>query len=289
MTDQRVEGSDAIATKIASFPRWHYQFELNGHVTPIHPPQRANSHRQRKRYFFDPLVELCGGSLEGKRVLDLGCNAGYWSLQAIEHGADFVLGIDGREMHIDQANFVFDVRTIERGRYDFRLGNIFDFDYEPWGKFDIVLCLGLMYHISKPVELIETISRVNDDILVIDTMLSVAPASYLRVRSEDVENPLHSADRELVMSPTKKAVVDMTMAFGYSVAVLKPQFTDYTAARKYRQGRRKAFLCAKKTSLENLSAPVERLGVVGDLRSYAWLAAHAAQRAARLPSKLARR
>jgi ribosomal protein L11 methylase PrmA len=41
-------------------------------------------------------------------VLDLGCNAGFWSLAAIDAGADLVVGIDGRQMHIDQANLVFE-------------------------------------------------------------------------------------------------------------------------------------------------------------------------------------
>ena len=264
--------SKVIKEKIDSFPRWHYQFELDGHLTPIHPPQRVNAHEQRKRYFFEPLVELCGGSLSGKRVLDLGCNAGFWSLEALERGADFVLGIDGRQMHIDQAHLVYDVKGIDKSKYEFRVGNVFDVSPDELGTFDIVLCLGLMYHVSKHVELMELMAAVNDDILVIDTLLSVAPGSYLRVRQEDVENPIHAADRELVMSPTKKAVVDLAKAFGYDVIVLKPRFTDYTGARNYRQARRRAFLCAKKTALDRVTAPIESTGFRGHLKDYVWLA-----------------
>jgi tRNA (mo5U34)-methyltransferase len=261
-----------IADKIASFPRWHYEFDLNGHRTPVHGHFRINSHEQRKRYFFEPLLELCGGSLEGKRVLDLGCNAGFWSLAAVQSGCDFVLGIDGRQMHVDQANFVFDVKGVEPDRYEFVTGNIFDVDLASFGTFDIVFCLGLLYHVSKQVSLLEAISRVNDDILLIDTLLSVAPGSYLRVRSESVDNPLHAADRELVLSPTKRAVVDLTRGFGYSTVVLKPLFSDYTGAHKYRQGRRRAFLCAKKSSLDHLSAAVEQPGYLPSLRDLFWLA-----------------
>jgi predicted nicotinamide N-methyase len=36
-------------------------------------------------------VRLFGGSLEGKRVLDLASNAGYWSLASIKAGANYVL------------------------------------------------------------------------------------------------------------------------------------------------------------------------------------------------------
>ncbi|MGH2808693.1 MAG: class I SAM-dependent methyltransferase [Actinomycetota bacterium] len=264
--------SKAIREKIDSFERWHYQFTLDGHVTPIHPPQRVNAHEQRKRYFFDPLVELCGGSLAGKRVLDLGCNAGFWSLEALTRGADYVLGVDGRQMHVDQANFVYEVKGIDKSKYDFRLANVFELDPDDLGTFDIVLCLGLMYHVSKHVELMEIMASVNDDVLVIDTLLSVAPGSYLRVRSEDPENPIHAADRDLVMSPTKRAVADMAAAFGYDTVVLKPRFTDYTGAKNYRQARRRAFICSKKTPLSRIAAPTEDLGIRGHLMDYVWLA-----------------
>src|SRR5262245_43303161 len=96
-----------LAAEVARFERWHYQFDLGGVRTPIFDPDHVRRHAERRAYFFEPLVRLCGGSLRGKRVLDLGCNAGWWSLQAIEAGCDHVLGIDGRPAHIEQAELVF--------------------------------------------------------------------------------------------------------------------------------------------------------------------------------------
>ena len=100
--------TEALRERVASFPRWHYEFDLGGVRTPILDRAHVNRHAQRRAYFFAPLTRLCGGSLAGKRVLDLGCNAGFWSLAAIDAGADLVVGIDGRQMHIDQANLVFE-------------------------------------------------------------------------------------------------------------------------------------------------------------------------------------
>ena len=118
-----------IEARIASFATWHYQFDLAGHLTPIAGggPHR-NRQEQRARYIFDPMLRLYGGSLSGKRVLDLGCNAGYWSLRAVQSGCDFVLGIDGRQMHVDQANLVFDVKEIDRSRYEFVKGDVYATD-----------------------------------------------------------------------------------------------------------------------------------------------------------------
>lgn len=85
-----MEDVHQLRERVAIFPRWHYEFDLNGVRTPIFNHRHVNRHEQRKNYFFRPLVRLCGGSLSGKRVLDLGCNAGFWSLMAIEAGADYV-------------------------------------------------------------------------------------------------------------------------------------------------------------------------------------------------------
>lgn len=249
-----------IKRRIASFPRWHYLFDLKGNPTPIFEERFITRHRERERYFFDPLVELAGGSLAGKRVLDLGCNAGYWSLRAIEAGCDYVLGIDGRQMHVDQAEFVFEVKEVDRERYDFTVANIFDLDFARFGSFDVVLCLGLMYHISKHVDLMEQISRVNSDLLVIDTLLSTEPGSFMELRRDRPGEPRDAVDYELVMVPTERAVYELVEQFGYSAATLKPQFESYEASGDYRNGARRAFFCAKETDLSDLPAETEPLG-----------------------------
>lgn len=129
MTSRTQAETEALRQAIAAFPRWHYEFDLDGVRTPIADPTRINRHKQRKAYFFQPLVEACGGSLAGKRVLDLGCNAGFWSLAAIEAGADFVLGLDGRVMHIEQARLVFAEKRIDPRRYCFAEADFFEFDF----------------------------------------------------------------------------------------------------------------------------------------------------------------
>ncbi len=246
-----------LLERINSFERWHYQFDLAGHLTPIANKTRINRHRQRKRYFFDPLVALCGGSLEGLRVLDLGCNAGFWSLHAIENGCDYVAGVDGREMHIDQANLVFETKGVSKARYDFVQGDIFDYDLTQLGRFDIVFFFGLMYHISKPIVLMEKIAEVNSDIVVIDTGLSTVKGSYLQVSHEGTDDPRNAVSDTLILLPTKKAVAEIAQRSGYSVVMLRPQFTDYTGAATFNNNARKAFICAKKTDLSTLDGIAE--------------------------------
>jgi tRNA (mo5U34)-methyltransferase len=247
-------GADEIRRRAEGFSRWHYQFELGGVLTPIWNPDCVNRHAQRKRHFFDPLVRALGGSLRGKRVLDLGMNAGFWSLAAIEAGCDFVLGIEGRSMHVEQANFVFEVKDVERERYRFVEGDLFDV---AWGEgFDLVLCLGLLYHVNRPVELLERIARANTAVLIVDTAVVPREEPAFFVRREDVDDPRMAIRSELVFVPTPAAVVELLRSCGYHGAMLKPAFDDYTAADDYRDGERRAFVCAKR-DLPRLDAIVE--------------------------------
>ncbi len=98
---------DELERRIARFPHWYYRFELPGGVTtPVPDASVVNRQRRRRAYFFEPLLQLCGGTLAGRRVLDLGCSAGWWSLQALQAGADFVLGVDVLATRIEQARLV---------------------------------------------------------------------------------------------------------------------------------------------------------------------------------------
>ena len=249
--NETMETSEIIK-KVSSFPRWHYEFDLKGVKTPIFDQRKINRHIQRKRYFFQKLVHLYGGTLKGKRILDLGCNAGYWALEAIKSGADYVMGIDGREMHIDQANFVFEVLGVNKQNYTFILGNLFDIDFKDYGEFDIVFYLGLMYHICKPVVLMEKIQEVNTDLLVIDTSLSRATGSFFEIGHDKLEDPRSSADYELVLVSTKRAVMELAQQFGYKAVILKPDFTDWTECMDYKTGLRKTFLLSKITDVSSM-------------------------------------
>lgn len=259
-----------LAERINGFPLWQYQFELDGLLTPIRVPRNVNRHEQRRRYAFDPLVRLSGGSLQGKRVLDLGCNAGFWSLAAIEAGCDFVLGIDGRQMHVDQANLVFETKGVAASRYSFVQGNCFAHDFSGYPPFDVVLCFGLLYHVSKPVELFELMSRVNSDLLVVDTEVTPVPGSWIRVRREPLDEVRNAVDFEMVFVPTRRVIVDLAEQFGYAARVMRPSIPDYTGMQDYRQGRRRAFMCAKRSDIS--SVPADGLNsyphLVGEARGY---------------------
>ncbi len=51
-------------------------------------------------------------------------------------------------MHVDQANFVFEVEGINDEKYDFIKGDLFRLDFRDLGRFDIVLCLDVYCEVA---------------------------------------------------------------------------------------------------------------------------------------------
>lgn len=239
---------DQLEIRIAEFLRWNYRFEFdNGVSTPLLDQRMVNRQEQRKRYFFDALLRLFGGSLSGLRILDLGCGAGFWALQAIEAGADLVLGVDTERIPIEQAQLVFEAKGIDPARYSFLQEDIFAAELP--GSFDVVLCLALMHQISKPVELFELMCGVGAEVILIETELSPSTSSSFQVSS-----PRQAADHKLALVPSRAAVGELAGAFGLSTVPLARNMTNYAGLDDYRRQQRLAFFCSSGKPLDILAA-----------------------------------
>ncbi len=245
--------ADELRQRIAAFPRWSYRFEFEAGVsTPVHDRGMVARQQQRHAYFFTRLLTLTGGGLHGMRVLDLGCNAGLWALAAVDAGADFVHGVDLRQEYIDQAKLVFEARRIAPERYHFQCGDIFT---SALGRdFDLVLCLGVLGHTDRPVELFELIAASGARLVVLDTNVSRARSSLFETtRLYDSRDVVGDG---LVLVPSRQAVADLAGRHDFDTVALAPNWTDTLGMSDYRRERRCAFICSRGEDLRAL--PVER-------------------------------
>jgi Methyltransferase domain len=114
--------------------------------------------------------------LEAVRLLDLACHEGIYAIEFARHGAN-VLGIEGRQAHIEKAMFVKDALSLTD--VDFVQDDVRNLSKDKYGSFDVVLCLGILYHLDVPdvFQFIECIGQVCDDIAVIDTLIAPGPTS----------------------------------------------------------------------------------------------------------------
>jgi tRNA (mo5U34)-methyltransferase len=244
-----------IEKRIAAFRGWPYEFVFDGGVrTQVADRSVANRQRERYRYFFAALLKLSGGSLSGRRVLDLGCSAGFWSLSALEAGAEFVLGVDAQQRAIDQAELVFAAKGIDPARYRFQRADVFEQEISE--SFDVVLCLGLLDHVTRPFELFEAMSRSRAELLVIDTAISRARLSLFELarlyKSKD------ALEYPFALIPSREAVVELAGHFGFQARALAPEISDYAGMSDYRRQRRLAFICSNGAPLEGLAAAADR-------------------------------
>jgi tRNA (mo5U34)-methyltransferase len=88
--------------------------------------------------------------LSGKRVLDVGSNAGYDPFMFSRRGADYVLGCEPFEF-IEQALFL---ESIYKTGVDFQRIGWQDLDPAVHGTFDLVHCHGVLYHEPNPMGLL---------------------------------------------------------------------------------------------------------------------------------------
>ena len=102
----------------------------------------------------------------GKSVLGVGCNAGFYALEAERRGAARVVCIDAQRFVIQQALFVGQVLG---GGIEFRRMSVDDLKPYTMGRFEITLALELIYHYKHLVRALENLWLVTKDLLILET------------------------------------------------------------------------------------------------------------------------
>ncbi|OGZ79613.1 MAG: hypothetical protein A2528_03805 [Candidatus Staskawiczbacteria bacterium RIFOXYD2_FULL_37_9] len=118
-------------------------------------------------------------TLKGKRILDIGAWDGYYSFECEKRGADDVVAIDNlyRMQRPDETQYAnlgskgFQVaKEILNSKVKYYDMDVYDISEKNLnGKFDIVLFLGLLYHLKYPVLSFEKISNICKDVLIIES------------------------------------------------------------------------------------------------------------------------
>jgi tRNA (mo5U34)-methyltransferase len=106
--------------------------------------------------------------LTGKSVLEIGCNAGFYAFEMKRRGASRVVGIDFDDYYLNQARFAAEVLGFED--VDFRRMSVYDVGALR-EKFDIVLFMGLVYHLRHPLLALDLVhEHVAKDLLVYQSL-----------------------------------------------------------------------------------------------------------------------
>ena len=154
---------DEIRQRVAELGQWFHNLDLHGVKTA--PDHFLGDYPQVKWKRFAHAIP---SDLSGKSVLDVGCNAGFYSIQMKQRGAKRVVGIDTDEKYLDQARFAARVNEME---IEFRNLSVYRVA-ELEEQFDLVLFMGVLYHLRHPLLALDLLREyVVADLFVAQSML----------------------------------------------------------------------------------------------------------------------
>jgi tRNA (mo5U34)-methyltransferase len=145
--------------------RWFHRIDLgDGIVTP-----GAEDTPAKLRRIGLP------GSLGGRTVLDVGAWDGFFSFECERRGAARVVAVDPAAWRPSAENEWGSKRGFELARR--ALGSsvedldidLLDLSPERVGTFDVVLFLGVLYHLPDPLPVLERVASVTGDLLIVET------------------------------------------------------------------------------------------------------------------------
>jgi tRNA (mo5U34)-methyltransferase len=252
-----------LAERVAAIPMWWHSIDLgDGLVTPGRKPVDLEAE----------LGALRLPDLRGKTVLDVGAWDGFYSFAAERLGARRVVALDHFVWSIDRE--ALEAHRAERrrrglpvehpegvpgvwrpdtvpGKRGFDLARealgsrvepvVADFMHvEPaeLGTFDVVLFLGVLYHLRHPLAALERLAALTGELAVIETEAAVFPRARNRALCEFVEHE-HKGDPTNWWLPNERALAALCRSAGFAdvrVLTRAPRSGTYRLVAHARKG-----------------------------------------------------
>jgi tRNA (mo5U34)-methyltransferase len=154
---------DELRSRIESLGEWFQNLDLGG-------VQTAPGHflGDYPRIKWERFADALPRDLSGQRVLEIGCNAGFYSMEMKRRGAQRVVGIDTDSRYLAQGRFAAEYSGLD---IEFRQMSVYD--VAALGeRFDLVLFLGVLYHLRHPLLALDLLyDHVVGNRLVVQSML----------------------------------------------------------------------------------------------------------------------
>lgn len=131
-----------IQEEVQKLGKWFHNIDLHGVKTA--PDHFLGDYPAVK---FKGFAHAIPENLSGKTVLDIGCNAGFYSIEMKRRGAARVVAIDSDERYLAQGRYAASVLG-----YEIEFRNMSVYDVASLGeKFDVVIFMGVLYHLRHPL------------------------------------------------------------------------------------------------------------------------------------------
>lgn len=153
----------ALERKIRALDPWFHHMNLGG--VPTAPEHFLGDYPTIKWQRFQHAIPT---DLSEKTVLDIGCNAGFYAIEMKRRHAKRVVGIDSDERYLRQAALATRILGV-----DIELAKLSVYQVaELREQFDVVLFMGVLYHLRHPLLALDLIyDHVAKDTLIFQSML----------------------------------------------------------------------------------------------------------------------
>ncbi len=152
-----------VRKRITELGEWFHNIDLMG--VPTAPHHFLGDYPAVK---WQKFAHAIPADLSGKSVLDIGCNAGFYSMEMKRRGAKRVVGVDSDSGYLAQARFAAEVNGLD---IEFRQMSVYAVR-ELREQFDLVLFLGVLYHLRHPLLALDLLHEyVTKDLLVFQSLM----------------------------------------------------------------------------------------------------------------------
>jgi len=134
---------EEIKSKVIEYRKWYQRMNLDGVITNPGFEGGGDFVWEKMKYFLP-------SSMEGMRVLDIGCSAGYYTIQSAILGAE-AIGVEILERDYKESLFVKKFFEEKYGplKVSFINKDISDLNLDSLGKFDYIYLMAVLYHLGK--------------------------------------------------------------------------------------------------------------------------------------------
>lgn len=109
--------------------------------------------------------------LSGKTVLDIGCSDGFFAFECERRGASRVVGLDNfSSVYVDSPSGFHVARQLLNSKVELVEGDFMTIDLKSLGQFDLVLFLGVLYHLRHPMLAIERLAEITKEHVILETV-----------------------------------------------------------------------------------------------------------------------
>jgi tRNA (mo5U34)-methyltransferase len=186
----------------------------------------------------------------GVSAIDLASHQGWFAVQMAQAGFGSVLGVDARASHVEDSRLIGQIYGLDH--LDFRQGDIHALDGDELGSFDVVLMLGLLYHLENPIGALRTCRALCRNLCLIETQIVPGMSGFVDYGGYQFVRPLkgsfgvidetgdtHGPEASITgicLVPSLEALLWILQKVGFAgAAVLEPPEDAYEQLRYHKR------------------------------------------------------